>query len=69
MIIIRFAQLTEQVCTSHILVRLHFLLIIHKNFIFSMSFELLPLHVVYCKFLNLHVIIMYSVNFTVSIFC
>src|SRR4051812_44279358 len=65
---IRFALPTEQVCTSHILVRLHFLHMILDTCISSISFAFLQLHVVCCLFLNLLVIIMCLLNFTVSIF-
>jgi hypothetical protein len=65
---IRFAQPTEQVCTSHILARLCFLHIYSETCISSMSFEFLLPHVVCFLFLNLFVIIMSSLNFIVFIF-
>lgn len=66
-VMIKFAPPTEQVCTYHMLVRLRFLLINLNNYIFSMSFEFLPLHVVCCLFLGLLVIIMFSSSFIRSI--
>lgn len=51
----------------HMLVSLRFLLINLNNYIFSMSFEFLPLHVVCCLFLSLLVIIIFSLSFILSI--
>ena len=65
---IRFAPPMGKVCTSHILVRHHFLHIDPNNYVFLMSFVFPLFHVVCFQFLNLLVIIMFLLNFILFIF-
>lgn len=64
---IRFAPLMGKVCTSRILVRHHFLHVDPHNYVFLMSSVFPLFHVVCFQFLNLLVIIMFLLSFTLFI--